>query len=67
MRGSNTDTGSGRLISMKKIKALISFTGAVTMAVGETADVADEVAADLLRAGFAELAEADKEKKAKKK
>lgn len=57
---------------MKKIKALISFTGAVTMAVGETANVADEVAAELLRAGFAELAEADnvktdKEKKAKKK
>lgn len=57
---------------MKTIKALISFTGAVTMAVGETADVADEAAADLLRAGFAELAEADnvktdKEKKAKKK
>lgn len=62
---------------MKTIKALISFTGAVTMAVGETADVADETAADLLKAGFAELAEkdnvktdkvkTDKEKKAKKK
>lgn len=57
---------------MKKIKALISFTGAVTMAVGETANVADEVAADLLRAGFAELVKTDsvkpdKEKKAKKK
>lgn len=52
---------------MKTIKALISFTGAVTMAVGETADVADEVAADLLRAGFAELVETDKEKKAKRK
>ena len=33
------------------LKAKISFAGLVTMAAGETREVCEEVAADLLRAG----------------
>ena len=34
------------------LKAKISFAGLVTMAAGETREVCEEVAADLLRAGY---------------
>lgn len=50
---------------MKKIKALVGFAGVVTLAAGQTADVTDEAAADLLKAGFAE--EVAEEKAAPKK
>lgn len=43
-----------------KIKALTSFAGAATMAVGEIKDVPDAVAADVIRCGFAEAAEEPK-------
>lgn len=35
------------------IKAKVSFAGIVTMSKGETREVCEEVAADLLRAGYA--------------
>lgn len=35
------------------IKAKVSFAGLVTMSKGETREVSEEVAADLLRAGYA--------------
>ena len=35
------------------IKAKVSFAGLVTMSRGETREVCEEVAADLLRAGYA--------------
>lgn len=35
------------------IKAKVSFAGLVTMSKGETREVCEEVAADLLRAGYA--------------
>lgn len=35
------------------VKAKISFAGTETMAAGETREVSEEVAADLLRAGYA--------------
>jgi len=37
-----------------KIKALIPFVGQVTMGAGDTRDVPDEVAKDLIDAGYAE-------------
>ena len=37
-----------------KIKALISFAGAVSMRQSETRDVSDDTAKDLVRAGYAE-------------
>lgn len=40
-----------------KIKALVSFAGSATMAVGEIKDVPDEIAADVIRCGFAAPAE----------
>ena len=39
---------------MKKIKALKSFSGAVTVAKGQTRDVPDELAEDVIKAGLAE-------------
>lgn len=36
-----------------KIKALIPFVGQVTMGAGDTRDVPDEVAKDLIDAGYA--------------
>lgn len=37
-----------------KIKATKNFSGLVTMSIGDTGEVADEIAADLIRAGYAE-------------
>ena len=37
-----------------KIKALISFAGTISMRQNETRDVSDDVAKDLIRAGYAE-------------
>lgn len=37
-----------------KIKALVSFAGKVTMAPGEIREVPNEIAEDLIRAGYAE-------------
>ncbi len=39
---------------MKTIRALVSFAGAVSMIPGETRAVSDELAADLIQAGYAE-------------
>lgn len=48
---------------MKKIKCLITFAGAtVTMAAGEEREVSDDVAAELIRAGYAEPVKATKKK-----
>lgn len=48
---------------MKKIKCLITFAGAtVTMAAGEEREVSDEVAADLIQAGYAEPVKVTKKK-----
>lgn len=44
------------------IKAKISFAGLVTMSKGETREVCEEVAADLLRAGYASEVKAGKAK-----
>lgn len=46
---------------MKTVRALMSFAGAVSMIPGETRAVSDELAADLIQAGYAQLV---KEKKA---
>lgn len=40
-----------------KIRALCSFVGKVCMTSGEVRTVGDELAADLIRAGYAALAE----------
>lgn len=48
------------------IKAKVSFAGIVTMSVGETRDVNEEVAADLLRAGYAVAVKPSKLAKNKK-
>lgn len=54
-----------------KIKALVSFAGAVSMAKGETRDVADErLAASLITCRYAERVnenEAERSKPAKRK
>lgn len=47
------------------IKAKISFAGIETMAAGETREVSEEVAADLLRAGYAVEVKAGKAKSKK--
>lgn len=47
------------------IKAKVSFAGLVTMSKGETRDVNEEVAADLLRAGYASEVKAGKAKSKK--
>lgn len=39
---------------MKKIKALTSFGGIVSLRIGEEREVTDEVAKDLIKAGYAE-------------
>lgn len=39
---------------MKKIKALTSFGGVVSLRIGEEREVTDEVAKDLIKAGYAE-------------
>lgn len=46
-----------------KIKALTSFTGAITMTTGDIRDVEDAVAKDLIAAGYAAKYEADKKGK----
>ena len=41
-----------------KVKALVSFSGTVSMAVGEVAEIGEgEVLTDLLRAGYVQEAE----------
>ena len=47
------------------IKAKVSFAGIVTMSKGETREVCEEVAADLLRAGYAAEVKAGKAKSKK--
>ena len=47
------------------VKAKVSFAGLVTMSKGETRDVNEEVAADLLRAGYAVEGKAGKAKSKK--
>ena len=47
------------------IKAKVSFAGLVTMSKGETREVCEEVAADLLRAGYASEVKAGKVKNKK--
>ena len=47
------------------VKAKVSFAGIVTMSKGETRDVNEEVAADLLRAGYASEVKAGKAKNKK--
>lgn len=37
-----------------KIKALVSFAGAVSMRLGEIKEIGDDTAADLISAGYAE-------------
>lgn len=39
---------------MKEIKAIMPFAGVVSMAAGETKEVSNEIAADLVSAGYAE-------------
>lgn len=48
-------------------RALKTFAGLVTMTKGKEAEVSDEYAADLLRAGYIEPVEAEKPKTARKK
>lgn len=50
-------------------KALVSFTGLISMAMGEVGEISDpSVAKDLLRAGYVEEIKSDEtEKTAKKK
>lgn len=43
-----------------KIKALCCFVGTVCMNAGETLDVSDDVANDLIQAGYAEKVESPK-------
>lgn len=51
-----------------KIKALIPFVGQVTMGAGDTRDVPDEVAKDLIDAGYAtKVGEAAKAEPTEKK
>lgn len=50
-----------------KIKALCSFVGAVCMAKNEVMEVSDELASDLISAGYAEDLDAEKPKKAVKR
>ena len=47
------------------IKAKLSFAGLVTMSKGETREVCEEVAADLLRAGYAAEVKSSKVKNKK--
>ena len=47
------------------IKAKVSFAGIETMAAGETREVCEEVAADLLRAGYVVEVKAGKAKNKK--
>lgn len=59
---------------MVEIKALVSFAGKISLSKGQEARVSDELAADLVSAGFAEKIEkpeeneepAKKQRKAKK-
>lgn len=39
---------------MKEIKATVPFAGVVSMAAGEIREVSNEIAADLIAAGYAE-------------
>lgn len=39
---------------MKEIKAIVPFAGVVSMAAGEVREVGNEIAADLINAGYAE-------------
>ena len=44
-----------------KVKALVSFSGIISMAVGEVADISEkEVLTDLLKAGYVEEVKAEK-------
>lgn len=47
-----------------KVKALVSFAGAVSMYAGETRDIDDNIARDLLHAGYVIEDKADKADKA---
>lgn len=50
-----------------KIKALCSFVGAVCMVKNEVMEVSEELASDLVSAGYAEVIGAEKPKKAVKR
>ena len=52
---------------MKKIKALKSFSGAVTLGKGQVKHVPDDIANDVIKAGLAESADGDKKKDKPKK
>ena len=47
-----------------KVKALVSFAGAVSMYAGETRDIDDNIARDLLHAGYVIEDKADKAQEA---
>ena len=47
-----------------KVKALVGFAGAVSMAAGETREIDEAIARDLLRAGYIVEDIADKAKEA---
>lgn len=46
-----------------KIKALCSFVGTVCMAKNEVMEVSDELASDLISAGYAQALDAERPKK----
>ena len=50
---------------MKTVRALVSFSGAVSMIPGETRTVSDGLAADLIQAGYAEAVREKKPPKEK--
>ena len=47
-----------------KVKALVSFAGVVSMGAGETRDIDDNIARDLLHAGYVIEDKADKAQEA---
>lgn len=51
---------------MKKIRATTPFAGLVSMAAGEIREVSDDLATDLIQAGYAEEAKAERKKKGEK-
>lgn len=51
---------------MIKVVCLVPFAGTISMAKGEVREVSDEVAADLIQAGYVEKEKPPKAKKEKK-
>ena len=48
---------------MKNVKAVVSFAGMVSMAAGETREVSNDIAADLITAGYVKEVKAERTQK----